>query len=340
MCWWSSPSRGSGLTTEGRRLPVRIAGGFSRDAVVQADGSYEIGRLGGNAMWAAAGARLAGARPTAYTVLGAGYPRAFLRELAAAGMDVHARSAPDRRGVWVSYAYDADGTRHNPVPADVLATVPEPDRALIIDTTRIQAEALAAVPTAADLPADNRGTAWHLGLLPVARFHELVDHLAGSATYLQADCPARFELGRDGLGVLGDTLQRLSVFLPSTSDTDVFAPGLSAAELLRSFHGLGADRVVLKCGKDGALVSEQSGPVWQVPAYPTTSVLDDTGAGDAFAGAFAAAIGDGHEPVPAACLAAAVASVAVQYRRPIELATAAVDLPDRVRHVTERMAML
>lgn len=321
-------------------LRVRIAGGFSRDAVVHADGSYEIGRLGGNAMWAAAGARLAGARPTAYTVLGAGYPQAFLRDLAAAGIEVHARSAPDRRGVWVSYAYDADGTRHNPVPAEVLAAVPEPDRSLIIDTTRIEAEALAAVPTAADLPEDNRGTAWHLGLLPVARFHELVDHLAESATHLQADCPARFELGRDGLAALGDSLHRLGVFLPSTSDTDVFAPGLSAGDLLKTFHRLGAGRVVLKCGKDGALVSERRGQVWHVPAYPVTPVLDDTGAGDAFAGAFAAAIGQGHELGPAACRAAAVASVAVQYRRPIELATAAVDLRDRVRHITERMTTL
>lgn len=301
---------------------LHIAGGFSLDAIVYADGRYETDRLGGNALWAAMGARATGLLPRVHAVVGADYPDAALQRLRSLGFDISSvrrTSAPT--GVRVTFSYGADGSRRQPASDESLAMVPGPARARFIDTTRQHEVMLSSQPDATDLAEDatTAASSWHLGLLPAARYRELVDRLAGHCGYLQADCPARFELRRDGLGVLHDTLHLLDVFLPSTSDTDVFLPELGRAELVPLFHRLGARTVVLKCGEHGAVVSERGRGSWQVPVFPGVDAIDATGAGDVFAGAFAAELSMTGSLVRAACAGAAAASFAAAVQSPLDL---------------------
>jgi ribokinase len=83
---------------------------------------------------------------------------------------------------------------------------------------------------------------------------------------------------------------------------------LSAARLLHESYGLG---LIVTLGGDGSLAITADGS-WQVPA-PTVEVIDTVGAGDAFTGAFAAALESGR-PLPD-CLAFASAAGGLACRR-------------------------
>lgn len=80
-----------------------------------------------------------------------------------------------------------------------------------------------------------------------------------------------------------------------------------AAEALR---GMGAAGVVITLGERGALLSGPEG-TRHVPAMRAGEVVETTGAGDAFAGAFAAGLSRGLEPVEAVRFGCAGAAISV-----------------------------
>ncbi len=93
-----------------------------------------------------------------------------------------------------------------------------------------------------------------------------------------------------------------AVFL-NRDEAQVFAGGVDAAAL----RALGASRIIVTLGKDGALLLTQE-HVAHVPAVSATSV-DPTGAGDVFlAATLAAARGRGWRPGPADVAAGAAAA--------------------------------
>lgn len=323
---------------------VDIVGGFTIDAIIRADGTWSTGQLGGNALWASMGARvLAGGAPVAHAVVGADYSAADLAMIAERGVDVSGvRRVEAARNARVTFAYQADGSRTQPAPAGSVAVLPDAVRPEFADTTRDPALTLASLPEAADLTT-TRAARWHLGLLPAVRFGELVTALrSGGAVDIQADCPARFELRRDGDAVLREHLAEVDVFLPSSSDTDVFAPGVDHRDLVARFHEYGAPVVVMKRGADGALVSDaRSGQSWAVPAYPVGEHLDATGAGDVFCGTFAIARAAGRDLLSAAVEASAYATYALDAASPLDLQTPdTTELSQRVARIREGVTPL
>jgi 2-dehydro-3-deoxygluconokinase len=82
---------------------------------------------------------------------------------------------------------------------------------------------------------------------------------------------------------------------------------MEAAAAVRS---LGAQAAAVTSGPKGIVVDDGE-PVW-VPAVPPVKVVDQTGAGDAFAGTVAARLALGEDLVTAARLAAAAASLTLQ----------------------------
>lgn len=111
-------------------------------------------------------------------------------------------------------------------------------------------------------------------------------HAQGLSTVVDLDI-----LPSDAIGVLGDraTLDRV------LGEADLLKPTASAArELFPAIDGLeelvaavrervGAEAVVLTDGARGSLLCDGDGTRW-VPAYAIESVVDSTGAGDAFLG--------------------------------------------------------
>ncbi len=316
--------------------PIHFVGGFSLDSMIHADGRVETDRVGGNALWAALGALAVGATGSAHAVLGRDFPATALERVHALGIGVAGiRRNRAHRGVRVTYSYLADGTRRQPADPAAVSALPAPSRESFVDTTQDPEEILASLPAPADLPPSLDGTAWHLGLLPLSRFAELSTHLRESgAAYIQSDCPARSELRTKGAEALRGQLGTLDAFLPSTSDTDEFLPGMPPQEIIAVFRSWGAGLLVLKCGEEGALVADGSG-IWHIPVYPETFVVDPTGAGDVFGGVFLAEHLRSGDPVAAACTAAATASLSLRVRDPF--AVAAFD-DDEIRRRAHRIS--
>jgi len=72
----------------------------------------------------------------------------------------------------------------------------------------------------------------------------------------------------------------------------------------------GAGTVIVTLGARGALL-RSAGVTSMIPAFDAGAVVETTGAGDAFCGAFAAALAEGREPVDAAQFASAAAGISV-----------------------------
>lgn len=93
-------------------------------------------------------------------------------------------------------------------------------------------------------------------------------------------------------------LATVDVALPSLDDEQALWGATSAIDVLTRLRAAGVGEVVLKQGRDGAVVI--SGDQQQeVAATPVEPVVDTTAAGDAFNGAYLAARMSGAEPVEA-----------------------------------------
>jgi 2-dehydro-3-deoxygluconokinase len=83
--------------------------------------------------------------------------------------------------------------------------------------------------------------------------------------------------------------------------------GLADPDAAVDFYLRLAPLVLLKCGKDGAIVATRRART-RIPGF-TVKAVDATGAGDTFAGAFLARFVAGEDPVTAARYANAAAAL-------------------------------
>ena len=307
---------------------LAVVGSFSIDSVLASDGRWVVEKTGGNALWSALGARMAGLAPRVLAVVGSDYPPEVLDTLESSGIDTSAIVRIDRaHPVRVTFAHLADGSRIQPVPNSMLERLPESVRGCFVDTTVSPQILELGAPRGEDVPSSwlEEVDAWHLPLLPLHRHRALVERITQGRGWLQTDCPARSDLLETPFSRLARTLPQLDVFLPSTSDFDVIAADRSLAEIVGELRAAGAGTIVIKAGADGAFVIEDNA-IWSVPAYSDAPV-DPTGAGDTFCGGFLAGMASTGDVVEAAALGAAAASFAVATEDPLDLAE--ID-PDRV----------
>jgi len=115
-------------------------------------------------------------------------------------------------------------------------------------------------------------------------------------------------------------LERVDWLTPNESETcsllglksqDV--PNEELQEVAETLLQRGSKNVLLKLGQRGCFLALTDGRRIHVPAYPVQAI-DSTAAGDAFNGAFASALLEGHDPALAASWASAVAAISVTRR--------------------------
>jgi 2-dehydro-3-deoxygluconokinase len=105
----------------------------------------------------------------------------------------------------------------------------------------------------------------------------------------------------------------VAIALPTFSDEAALFGDASPAHTVVRWRDWGAAQVIVKLGAEGCLVSGARGSQL-VPAVAVASVIDTTGAGDAFNAGFLAARRAGQDAVQAAGAANRLASLVIQHR--------------------------
>ena len=134
-----------------------IFGSLTIDNVVLANGEVLPQSSGGNAVYAALGARIWSDRVGIVSRCGREYPRACFDLLASLGIDtggVRAEDVPHRMNV--AFAYNEDGSRTRVIPPHLLAGMTSADRKRFYDSSTLaegEEILLAFNPDGDDMPA-------------------------------------------------------------------------------------------------------------------------------------------------------------------------------------------
>jgi ribokinase len=268
-------------------ITVGCVGGLTMDWVRDRSG---VGgpTPGGNALYSAAGAWLAGAHPALCAVAGGDFPRPILDRLARNG-------------------FDLGPLRHIDGPSfRVLLDDSGPRRAVSYLEPCGHNDTLD--PTAGQIRAD-----WdiaHLAAIPTSSQQVLAAALGAAAVPYTLDTiviPGEIE---PTSGDLIDLAAKSQCFLPSRDELDLLWPAQSPAGRLVELFRRTRRPIVETRGSGGSLGFDGTRLI-HVPSFGT-AIRDTTGAGDAYSGAFAAATAQGGGLGDAMAWAAAAASVVIE----------------------------
>ena len=312
------------------RPDLILLGQTTVDHVVPARPGTWREQLGGNVLYAAAGARLwiAPERIGAVTRVGEGCPfdpRAYL-ERAGIGHVTVATTGREQLVEW--FLYEEDGSRRSlPRNRALRDTGGEGAGAGSAYLAHLEAQS----PSAADIPAEWLPTgAVHLAPQVLARHAESLRAFAFKAGFVSIDPSPHYSTGRS-VEALARILAPATAFLPSEREVAHLVGEDGWPGLGQRLASAGFSEVVVKRGAAGAILCERGSRPVEVPAQPA-AVLDPTGAGDAFCGAYAACRLEGVPPAEAARRATVAASLVIE----CEGADAALSLaPDAARRRLE-----
>jgi ribokinase len=265
-------------------------GNLTIDEAVSPTGA-RVESVGGDALFAALAAKLAGGNPTVLAPLGTDATPALLAAIRSTGTDpatLPRRDLPTIRNV---VRYDDTGGRAWDLilgeahfealsvhPADVS------DAVLVAPGVLVSAMALhAQLELAAWLRDRTTATIY---------FDPQEDYIAGNETALR------------------DAVRSCDVFLPSEIEATALAGTSDLQVAAATFLQLGPRAVVIKLAAAGCLVATRQCPEPTVVPTDVVEPVDSTGAGDAFCGAFAAEhlrTGDAYAAADAGSRAARIA---------------------------------
>jgi sugar/nucleoside kinase (ribokinase family) len=248
-----------------RKSGILVVGYLSVDTVQQAHGSTRQSP-GGAALYAALGARQAGAAVDLAASIGTDYPAAWLAALKAEGIGLDHIEPKPIRSRWASIRHHSDGRRESTHYADpawwAASAAHQPDW-----PTLEGYGAIVACP------------------MPVSHLIRLLDDAETARVPVIADTSEAF--ARSNAESLLSLLHRLDVFAPSREETRLLCPGMDDASAARSLAQRGVS-IVQKLGSDGVFVVDANATKeWRLAAFDAL-VVDPTGAGDATVGALAA----------------------------------------------------
>jgi sugar/nucleoside kinase (ribokinase family) len=277
------------------------------DVVPAAPGPWKR-QMGGSSLYAVAGARLwlDPGRIGLVARLGRDYPfdpRRLLKEAGLEHIALHS-FAGEHLIEWL--IYEPDGSRRSlPRNPGLLEIAAEGT----LSREGYQEMLLAIAPSAAEVPGTwLPAPALHLCPQVGRRQHETLATLRDKVRWISVD-PSPYYSRDASIAELAEELRGAAAFLPSANEIRTLLRTGDPAAAVLGLHRAGFAEVALKRG-DQPLLLASGGVVQSVPIV-ATQVVDPTGAGDSFCGAYAACRLIGHEPIEAARRAAATAALVV-----------------------------
>jgi sugar/nucleoside kinase (ribokinase family) len=299
-----------------------IIGGLREDYVINSAGEVHLRILGGNAVYAAAGARVWNKNVGVVSRVGSNFPAEWLARLEKAGIDVRAvRVLPDPQDTRTFYAYLSQEERVDTDPIAHFARVGRPVPRELVDyessttgqESRTQFMPLAVRP--ADLSEAVLGSrGYHLAPADFLTHHTVPVALRRNSRPIVTVDPSIRYMQPAFKDDLRRIVSGIDAFLPSEMEIHSFfrdeKPGLW--EAAAALGAMGAAFIDIKLGSRGQYLYESStGRKWHIPAYPAT-VRDVTGAGDAYCGGFLVGLAETGDAVEAALRGSISASIVVE----------------------------
>jgi ribokinase len=299
-------------------MPYAVVGGLREDYFITPAGEIHLRKIGGNAVYAAVGARIWTEPVGLVARVGSNYPAEWLAVMAARGIDTQGVvRTPAPLDTRTFYAYLSLEERDDTHPEHHFARLGHPLPAALegyASSTEGQADRDTLSPLGiepSDFPnAYCRATGVHLAPFDFGVHYRLPAWLRQQGVQcITCDPSVRYMLPH-GSGDVAAMLPHLDAFLPSEMETRAFfaEPLADLWQAAEAFGAMGARAVVLKLGGRGQFVYDTaSGRRWHVPAYPG-QVIDVTGAGDAYCGGFMVGLAETGDPLEAAlrgCVSAA-----------------------------------
>jgi pfkB family carbohydrate kinase len=288
-----------------------VLGQVTVDHVVPAAPGPWRESVGGNALYAAAGARLwyDPARIGVVTRVGRGLPVDVAGLLEGAGLSAEglARVEAEHLVEWI--LYEGDGSRRS-VPRNATLRDPTADAQTLRQRYLARLEAVS--PTAEDIPpAWLPARAVHLAPQVAGRHRTSIERLRGLASFLSVDPSPHYARELDAAG-LARLLAGASAFLPSRAEVEHLGTDGDWPSLVARLRAAGFAEVALKLGAEGCLVSGPGDARPEPIRAARAAVVDLTGAGDAFGGAYTASRAVGLGPLEAGRRATVAAAMVVE----------------------------
>jgi hypothetical protein len=291
-----------------------IVGQVTIDDVVPAAPGPWRRQIGGSSLYALAGARLwlDASRIALLARVGRHYPFDVAGLLRGVGVrHIALPTFPGEHPIeWL--IYEPDGSRRSlPRNAELLDVGGEGD----VDakgsvSLRLYREKLLDIaPAAEQIPAEwLPAPALHLCPQVGDRHRESLRLLRNSVRWISVDPSPHYSRSLDPAG-LAQFLDGAAAVLPSAHEVGPLLRTHEPEPLVLNLHRSGIPEVVLKRGPEPVVLADR-GAVRSIP-IAAAAVLDPTGAGDSFCGAYAACRLLGHEPLEAARRAVATAALVV-----------------------------
>jgi sugar/nucleoside kinase (ribokinase family) len=300
-----------------------LLGSLDQEFGITPDGQVRPRALGGDAVYAATGARIWSDSVAVISRVGKDFPRAWLLDIATRNIStqgVRILSEPAHSRSFFAYPSESQRVESNPAAHYRRVGAPIP-KELLDDALPPSSEPdLRESPG----PLTLRPIDLNAAPMPTRGAHICPTHVLAQAllpTELRARGVPRITLDPTEwlmhlapLADLQTVVRGLDAFLPSDQEALAFCrpehPDL--AEAAEAFGAMGCRIVVIKCGAQGSHVFEgELGRHWHVPAYPV-HVRDPNGAGDAFCGGFLAGLGATGDGVQASLYGTVSASMVIE----------------------------
>jgi sugar/nucleoside kinase (ribokinase family) len=243
-------------------------GNLTIDDIVLPDGTTRMACFGGDTIYASLAASYWIDQVQFVAPLGNDFPLAHLAKLSQSGWSLQGlprRDVPsirnwviyenDGRRTWVLRSDPGNFSSLSPTPADIPPAFQSPKAALIL---------------AMDLKSQE----------------QLVTTLKAKGTLIALDPQENYIYGNEAR--IFKMLSDVDIFFPSQIEISRLLGHDNYQRAAQEFADIGCQVVVIKMGGEGSLIYQKStAQIWKIPAYPTT-VIDTTGAGDAYCGGFMA----------------------------------------------------
>lgn len=298
-------------------MELIVCGGLRIDYIITAEGEVRLRQIGGNAVYAAAGARLWTDRVALLAKAGENYPNEWLVELAGYGLATEwVRRVPGWQEMRTFYAYVDTRTRVDRDPAIHFARIGQPlppDLEDYVDSTISHRKGRdnPMMLRREDIPLTPLDAA-HIAPLAILSQEELAGGFRDAGVPLVTVDPGEYHLTPENLPLVQNICGAADAFLPSELEIELFFGKIDAREAIERIAAWGPRFIVLKRGPQGCLLYERdTGRLTTIPAYPAR-VVDVTGAGDSFCGAFVVGLRQSGDPVRAALMGAVAASFTIE----------------------------